>query len=115
MYISKINKCNKKNPISILSRAGFHTGIQIIEIQKKYVLVRCMGFTEDNNEIYNDNFSQEFKVPMNKWSQVCFIVDDKKKEIQVYLNGVLMDGKNQKITYKFTTIQILNKLKCRRV
>ena len=96
----KINKCNKKNPISILSRAGFHTGIQIIEIQKKYVLVRCMGFTEDNNEIYNDNFSQEFKVPMNKWSQVCFIVDDKKKEIQVYLNGVLMDGKNQKITYK---------------
>ena len=97
---SSIHECSKKNPISILSRAGFHTGIQIVDISKKNVVVRCMGFTEKNSKEKHDNFAHEFTVPLHKWSQVSFIVNDKEKEIKVYLDGTLLDGTNQKITYK---------------
>jgi len=96
----KIHKCSRKNPISILSRAGFHTGIQIVDISKKNVVVRCMGFTEKKSNEKHDNFAHEFTVPLHKWSQVSFIVNDKEKEIKVYLDGTLLDGTNQKITYK---------------
>ncbi len=96
----EIHRCSKENPISILSRAGFHTGIQIIDIFDNAVLVRCMGFTEDNVDNKDDNFTQEFVLPMNKWRHVSFIIDDKNKEIQIYLDGILLDGSNQNIKYE---------------
>ena len=96
----EVHQCSKDNPISILSRAGYHTGIQIIDIFDTAVLVRCMGFTEDTIDNKDDNFTQEFVVPMNKWSHVSFIVDDRKKEIQIYLDGILLDGTNQNIKYE---------------
>jgi hypothetical protein len=59
-----------------------------------------MGFTEKKSNEKHDNFAHEFTVPLHKWSQVSFIVNDKEKEIKVYLDGTLLDGTNQKITYK---------------
>ncbi len=98
--LTKDDKATKLEPISIVSRAGFHTGIQIVDISDTDVQVRCMGFTEDTADSVDDNFAIEFSVQINEWSHVCFVLNDKQKKIQVYLDGVEVDGTNQKITYE---------------
>ena len=86
--LTKDDKATKLEPISIVSRAGFHTGIQIVDISDTDVQVRCMGFTEDTADSVDDNFAIEFSVQINEWSHVCFVLNDKQKKIKVYLDGV---------------------------